>query len=371
MRNDNNIKNNHNDANINQIILSNRLFSRDEVSLVYWFNPQADLLVFDEFHALGNLICAALVNDILIEDFFPLLIYKKLMHPEPRMPTYTLEDLEQIDPTLAHSLHALLETEEPELFCLDFVSPCGKELCKNGSNTPVTLGNRDQFVDELLRFRLETSVEHCFLPFRRSFEILKECSAVLRGCATPAVLRDCLVGSTTLDVGRLRREADYDDYKATDKYIREFWEVLESFGELQLRQFMIFVTASEKMKVQSVENSSSMRTFLLQSSFLFLCRPRPLEFAVRSCPVVSPGRFSLAGKMALANLTPFRINSNYLGLPSCCIQLPARPRSRSTDRSRLPRLKSFVGTSSPLLKFRPENRLNYLRLFFRHYEKRS
>ena len=166
------------------------------------------------------------------------------------------------------SLHALLETDDPDLFCLDYTSPCGKELCTNGANVSVTKDNREQFVNDLLRFRLETCISHCFAPFRRSFEILKECSAVLRSCVTPAALRNCLVGSTTLDVGRLRRECDYEVYNATDKYIREFWEVLESFGEEQLKQFMIFVTASERMKVQSVEHNSSMRALFC----VFVCK---------------------------------------------------------------------------------------------------
>ena len=132
-------------------LLSNEagLFIRDDTSNMYWFNPACDSAHFDAFHAFGALISLALVNDFMIEDCFPMIFFKKLMCSFERMQTYTLDDLQELDPMLAKQFHDLLDAEAPESFGLDYVTPCGHPLVPGGEDIPITKSNRERYVKDL------------------------------------------------------------------------------------------------------------------------------------------------------------------------------------------------------------------------------
>lgn len=99
-------------------------------------------------------------------------MYKKLLGRK-----CTLEDLTQLEPSVGHSLRRLLETTDAaEVASLGLAFEISTEvfgekrvipLTPDGSNTPVTVENKAEFVRLYVDYLLETSIQHQFSAFAR------------------------------------------------------------------------------------------------------------------------------------------------------------------------------------------------------------
>ena len=92
------------------------MFSYIEESRCVWLNSSS-LESEKEFELVGILLGLAIYNGIILDVHFPLVIYKKLQGEK-----LGLQDLMNIQPSLAKSLQELLEFEDDveDTFCYTF-----------------------------------------------------------------------------------------------------------------------------------------------------------------------------------------------------------------------------------------------------------
>ena len=114
---------------------------------------------------IGVLCGLAIYNFTIIYLPFPLALYKKLLGDE----VGSIEDLDDMSPTVAKGLRDLLDYPEDDIedvFCLNFAvtedvfgETQTKELKPNGENINVTKENREEYVKLYCDYVLNKSID--------------------------------------------------------------------------------------------------------------------------------------------------------------------------------------------------------------------
>lgn len=228
------------------------MYVYDEETKVYWFNKNS-LETPQEFRLLGILLGLALYNNIILDLHFPKSVYKKLMGE-----TVGLEDLKELNPQLAHGFEQLLAYEHedighvfPYTFIVEyevFGERRVHELCPGGAEKELTLENRREFVDLYVDYILNKSIEQQFDAFKEGFHCVVEGSEAFPLFHTDE-LELLLCGVQDLDFAELRGVTKYDGFPEGSKVIDWFWEVLNSFSDVDKKKFLMFCTGSERVPV--------------------------------------------------------------------------------------------------------------------------
>ncbi|XP_015481119.1 probable E3 ubiquitin-protein ligase HERC4 isoform X1 [Parus major] len=211
-----------------------------------WFPKQASSCE-DEgtFLLIGTLCGMALFNQCMVPFPFPRALYKKLLDLAP-----TLEDLEDLLPTVGRSLWRILN-EESDSLDLDFTIMEGGdstdvvELKENGANIPVTKDNRKEYIDLYVNYIFNKSVQKPFEDFMQGF--LRGCPARNWKMFFPEELQVLLQGHTTFDWHLLEKNAMYRRYKKSDQTIRKFWTVFHKLPEEKKKMFLAFLSGSDRI----------------------------------------------------------------------------------------------------------------------------
>ncbi|KAF2690025.1 hypothetical protein K458DRAFT_426870 [Lentithecium fluviatile CBS 122367] len=121
--------------------------------------------------------------------------------------------------------------------------------------TPVTNANRKNFVKDYLHWLVHRSVERQLSAFATGFHTcLKPRSLAL---FTPTTLRDLVEGNPIISVPLLRKAARYDwGYSATHPTIVDFWSIIESYSQEDVKRLLEFVTASERVPITGFDSMS-------------------------------------------------------------------------------------------------------------------
>ncbi|MCJ1381602.1 hypothetical protein MMC17_004713 [Xylographa soralifera] len=123
----------------------------------------------------------------------------------------------------------------------------------------VTNENRDNYVADYIYWLTEKSIQPQYDAFERGFFVCLNKKAL--AIFTPEALQKVVEGNQTIDIAELESATKYENgYSANHSTIKDFWFVVRSFSEDQLRKLLEFVTASDRVPVKGV---SSM-TFMIQ-----------------------------------------------------------------------------------------------------------
>nr|XP_039274041.1 probable E3 ubiquitin-protein ligase HERC3 [Styela clava] len=238
---------------IPELITGYGLFTEKEVSNFVWFSGNYDDHKEPLYNLAGKLCGLALFNSTVVNVNFPLVLYKKLLGIEP-----VFEDLKELDPVFGNSLQQILEYEEEdgetvqEVFMASFVSFDGIPLKKGGEEIPVTSANREEYVKLHMDYILNKSVERQFRAFQRGFS--KACSGKIFDIFRPEELMEMVVGEQDFSWEEVKASMNVsllsDEFSEVCEW---FWEVLLSFEDEEKEQFLIFLTASNKVPVSGFE----------------------------------------------------------------------------------------------------------------------
>ncbi|XP_064272993.1 E3 ISG15--protein ligase HERC5-like isoform X1 [Passer domesticus] len=198
----------------------------------------------DIFLLIGTLCGMALFNQRTVPFPFPRALYKKLLDVAP-----TLEDLEDLLPTVGQSFRIILNEESDDSLDLNFTkmeedSTDVVELKENGANIPVTKDNRKEYVDLYVNYMFNKSVQKPFEDFMQGF--LRGCPARNWKIFFPEELQDLLQGRTTFDWHLLEKNVIYMKYEKTDQTIRNFWTVFHKLSEEKKKLFLVFLSGSDR-----------------------------------------------------------------------------------------------------------------------------
>ncbi|KAK9541806.1 hypothetical protein VZT92_001826 [Zoarces viviparus] len=233
------------------------MFRYHEDSRLIWFSNKT-FEDIDLFNLIGVICGLAIYNLTIVELNFPVALYKKLLKRKP-----TLDDLKELMPDVGRSLQHLLDYTEDDLdetFCLNFTITEENygatevlELVRNGEDIPVNKSNRQDFVYAYVDYVFNTSVAPLFECFYAGFH--KVCGGKVLELFQPNELQAMVIGNTNYDWTELEKSTEYKgEYWADHPTIRLFWEVFHILPLEKKKQFLLFLTGSDRIPIVGMKS---------------------------------------------------------------------------------------------------------------------
>uniref|UniRef100_A0A669AZ14 HECT and RLD domain containing E3 ubiquitin protein ligase 3 n=1 Tax=Oreochromis niloticus TaxID=8128 RepID=A0A669AZ14_ORENI len=202
------------------------MFTHYKESNLLWFSDKC-FVEQNWFHLIGIICGLAIYNATVVDLHFPLALYKKLLEVSP-----TLEDFKELSPT------------EARLFV---------ELIPGGESVAVDKNNRKEFVEAYLRYVFSDSVGEQYSAFSAGF--LKVCGGEILSLFQPSELMAMVVGNNNYNWEEMEKNAVYKgEYTATHPTVRLFWEVFHEFPLEKKKQFLLFLTGSDRIPIHGMES---------------------------------------------------------------------------------------------------------------------
>uniref|UniRef100_A0A1I7U902 HECT-type E3 ubiquitin transferase n=1 Tax=Caenorhabditis tropicalis TaxID=1561998 RepID=A0A1I7U902_9PELO len=238
------------------------MFSEDEESHLVWFSGLPhEYCEREQFHQLGRLVGLAVYNSTLVPFPFPLALYKYILAIPP-----TLEDLCELSPTEGKSLQSLLDYEGndvEDVFGLTFsmtINVLGEpktiELMPGGEEKPVTYLNREEYVWNYVRHRLElgynNEIAEQAKQFRKGFCDVLHSRVLLN--FQPRELMELVVGNENYDWNEFRDLVIYKgEYSPSHAAIQAFWKAFFALDENERKKFLQFLSGSTRLPVAGMK----------------------------------------------------------------------------------------------------------------------
>jgi hypothetical protein len=213
-------------------------------------------LHLDLYRFVGRLMGVAMRTGILFSLNLPAIVWRQLLGEEPRR-----EDLRAIDESFDGHLLYIARVGKDELegagrkiferFVTTLSDRTPVELVPGGASLDVTVANRDEYLRLVEATRLGETRRQIRAMRAGLCEIIPE--AALRAL-TWRDLEWCVCGRPTIDVALLKRHTEYGTGLAeTSPHVRYFWEVMEELSQQDLRQFLRFAWAQERIPADDHE----------------------------------------------------------------------------------------------------------------------
>lgn len=233
------------------------MFRYYEESRLIWFSNKT----FEDielFNLIGVICGLAIYNLTIVDLHFPVALYKKLLKRKP-----TLDDLKELMPDVGRSLQMLLDYTEDDLedtFCLNFTITEENygatevlELVPNGEDINVNKSNRQEFVSAYVDYVFNTSVAPLFECFYAGFH--KVCGGKVLELFQPNELQAMVIGNTNYDWTELQKSTEYKgEYWTDHPTIKLFWEVFHSLPLEKKKQFLLFLTGSDRIPILGMKS---------------------------------------------------------------------------------------------------------------------
>ncbi|EEY52976.1 E3 ubiquitin-protein ligase HERC, putative [Phytophthora infestans T30-4] len=219
-------------------------------------------LYCEMFFFIGQMIGICLRTRVCVRLDLAMSVWKQLVVEDDLNPESALATLKEID-FVAYSLWKTLkgildefkrpnskqEGLEERLEAMDLVFTTvlsdgrSVDLCEDGSNTAVTLNNLQEYIDSMLRARIQETQE------------------------VMNILEKRMCGVAEVDVKLLQINTEYDeDLSMNDEFIQRFWRVLESLEAEDKRAFLRFVWARSRLPLGSAQFHQKFKIQALASS---------------------------------------------------------------------------------------------------------
>lgn len=252
-------------------------FQRDEDTKLAWFFPGTKKRPMD-YEYIGMLCGLAVYNGCTISVEFPLVLYKMIKHTaeqckeklkvvEFHQDFFTLEDMEEIYPSVARSFKFMLNNKS-KVASLDipyqyhYTNSDGMTksypLKSSRIHSTVTGKNVERFVKEYVHARLFASLQKSFYSFYFGFMHFLPLSMIRM--FSPLELRTIVEGTKEIDVLELKAHTTYDGFtfNAADKTknsptIEYFWNIVEKFNQKELADLLEFVTGTDRIPSGGME----------------------------------------------------------------------------------------------------------------------
>lgn len=112
---------------------------------------------------------------------------------------------------------------------------------------------RKEFVDAYLRYVFSDSASEQYSAFSSGF--LKVCGGEILSLFQPSELMAMVVGNSNYNWEEMEKNAVYKgEYSATHPTVRLFWEVFHEFPLEKKKQFLLFLTGSDRIPIHGMES---------------------------------------------------------------------------------------------------------------------
>ncbi|XP_075237322.1 hecw ubiquitin protein ligase isoform X2 [Lycorma delicatula] len=221
------------------------------------------------FRFSGRVLGLALVHQYLLDAFFTRPFYKALL----RLPV-SLSDLESLDGEFHQSLLWIKERDiSSEVLDLTFAvteevfgQTVERELKPGGSNIPVTEKNKKEYLERVVRWRLERGVSQQTESLVRGFYEVVDPRLVSVFDARELEL--VIAGTAEIDLADWRNHTEYrSGYHDNHPVIVWFWSAIERFTNEQRLRLLQFVTGTSSVPYEgfaALRGSTGPRKFSIE-----------------------------------------------------------------------------------------------------------
>ncbi|XP_035271957.1 E3 ubiquitin-protein ligase HECW1 isoform X2 [Anguilla anguilla] len=220
------------------------------------------------FRFSGRILGLALIHQYLLDAFFTRPFYKALL----RLPT-DLSDLEYLDEEFHQSLQWMKDNDITDILDLTFTvneevfgQVTERELRSGGANIQVTEKNKKEYIERMVKWRVERGVVQQTEALVRGFYEVVDSRLVSVFDARELEL--VIAGTAEIDLNDWRTNTEYrGGYHDGHIVIRWFWGAVERFNNEQRLRLLQFVTGTSSVPYEgfaALRGSNGLRRFCIE-----------------------------------------------------------------------------------------------------------
>ncbi|KAH3899481.1 E3 ubiquitin-protein ligase TOM1 SCDLUD_004925 [Saccharomycodes ludwigii] len=199
------------------------------------------------FKFIGMVIGKAIRDKCYVDCHFSRDVYKGLLDKP-----VSLKDMESVDPDYYKSLVWILENDITDVIEETFsveTDDYGEhniiDLKPNGHNIAVTEENKNEYVQKILSYKLQTSVQDQMNNFLFGFYSMvpKELITIFNEQEVELLMS----GLPDIDINDWKSNTVYVNYTPSCKQINYFWRAVKSFDKEERAKLLQFVTGTSKV----------------------------------------------------------------------------------------------------------------------------
>ncbi|XP_075036047.1 E3 ubiquitin-protein ligase HECW2 isoform X1 [Mixophyes fleayi] len=230
------------------------------------------------FRFSGRILGLALIHQYLLDAFFTRPFYKALLRI-----LCDLSDLEYLDEEFHQSLQWMKDNDIHDILDLTFTvneevfgQITERELKPGGANIPVTEKNKKEYIEKMVKWRIERGVVQQTDSLVRGFYEVVD--ARLVSVFDARELELVIAGTAEIDLGDWRNNTEYrGGYHDNHIVIRWFWAAVERFNNEQRLRLLQFVTGTSSIPYEgfaSLRGSNGPRRFCVEKWGKITALPR-------------------------------------------------------------------------------------------------
>lgn len=222
------------------------------------------------FKFIGRVVGLAIFHRRFLDAFFIGALYKMVLGK-----AVALADMEGVDADFHRSLQWMLDNDisggileqtfstEDERFGVLTV----EDLIPNGRNIDVTNENKKEYVDLMVKWRIEKRIAEQFQAFKEGFQELIPHDLI--NVFDERELELLIGGIAEIDVDDWKKHTDYRGYTESDEVIQQFWQTVRSWDGEQKSRLLQFTTGTSRIPVngfKDLQGSDGPRRFTIEKA---------------------------------------------------------------------------------------------------------
>ncbi|KAL8392553.1 hypothetical protein RB595_002662 [Gaeumannomyces hyphopodioides] len=222
------------------------------------------------FKFIGRVVGLAIFHRRFLDAFFIGALYKMVLGKPVALP-----DMEGVDADFHRSLQWMIDNDisggileqtfstEDERFGVITV----EDLIPNGRNIDVTNENKKEYVDLMVKWRIEKRIAEQFEAFKVGFHELIPIDLI--NVFDERELELLIGGIAEIDVDDWKKHTDYRGYTESDEVIQFFWQTVRSWDGEQKSRLLQFTTGTSRIPVngfKDLQGSDGPRRFTIEKA---------------------------------------------------------------------------------------------------------
>ncbi|KAM0679390.1 hypothetical protein BDAP_000257 [Binucleata daphniae] len=217
---------------------------------ILWLKNNESRLL--DYEIIGKLIAIALYNDVILNIPFPSLFFKKILDKEIHF-----LDISEIEPEIFCTLSNIKKMKNDEIknmgltFQINFENE-NINLIDNADKVEINEGNLCDFIDLYKDFISTKSIYKPFESIKKGFYSI--INRDLISFLQPKELEKIIAGTPCIDVQMLKKSCILNGYDYNEKYITDFWDIVENYSTEEKKKFLQFITGNDRIPVGGLDN---------------------------------------------------------------------------------------------------------------------
>lgn len=221
------------------------------------------------FKFIGRVVGLAIFHRRFLDAFFIGALYKMMLNK-----AVALSDMEGVDADFHRSLQWMLnnpiEGVLEQTFSTEderFGQTTIEDLKPGGRDIDVTDVNKKEYVDMMVKWRIQKRIDEQFQAFITGFHEL--IPAELVNVFDERELELLIGGIAEIDVEDWKKHTDYRGYTESDEVIKFFWQTIRSWDGEQKSRLLQFATGTSRIPVngfKDLQGSDGPRRFTIEKA---------------------------------------------------------------------------------------------------------